>query len=235
LRARRGKAGLRILDLGCSYGIMSAFLRHDLDLAALQARYGDDPDATRIPDELYRSDAAWFAASRRSDGLTIVGIDPAGAAVDYARATGLIDEGCALSLEDDAPLADDVMKMLSGLDLIFSTGVIGYAGVRTIERLLALNGKTRPWLLNFVLRGVDYHPIAQLLAGEGYVTARDRNVYRQRKFADADERERWLGNLRRQGVDAAGYELAGYSCAELFLSRPAAEADGEPLLATVLL
>jgi len=235
LRARRNRKTLRVLDLGCSYGIMSAFLRHDLDLDALHKHYHDGYDTARAPEDVYRSDADWFAASRRDDGLAIVGIDPAGPAVDYAGATGLIDDGCALSLENDAPLAGDVARMLSGLDLVFSTGVIGYAGVQTIRRLLALNVATQPWLLNFVLRGVDYGPIAQFLAGEGYVTARDRNIYRQRKFAGDEERERWLDNLRRQGIDAAGCETTGYSCAELFLSRPAAEAAGPPALATALL
>jgi len=235
LRALRGKKKLRVLDLGCSYGIMSAFLRHDLDLGALHERYGEGYDATRTPDEIYRDDAGYFAASRHRNDLTIVGIDPSRAAVDYARATGLIDDGCALSLENETPLADDVASALSGLDLVFSTGVIGYAGVQTIRRLLALNETTRPWLLNFVLRGVDFDPIARFLAGEVYVTARDRNVYRQRKFASEEERDRWLDNLRRQGIDAAGCETTGYSCAELFLSRPAAEANGPPLLATALL
>lgn len=235
LRTLRGKKTLRVLDLGCSYGIMSAFLRHDLDLGALHKHYGAGYDTARTPDEIYRDDAGYFTASRRRSDLAIVGIDPSRPAVDYARATGLIDDGCALSLENEAPLADDVARVLSGLDCIFSTGVIGYAGVQTIKRLLALNETTQPWLLNFVQRGVDYNPIAQFLAGEGYVTARDRNVYRQRKFAGAEERERWLDNLRHQGIDAAGYETTGYSCAELFLSRPAAEAAGPPVLAAVLL
>ena len=235
LRVLRGKSTLRVLDLGCSYGIMSAFLRHDLDLAALHRHYGEGYDAARAPDEIYRDDAGYFTASRRRNDLAIVGIDPSGPAVDYARATGLIDESCALSLENEMPLADDAARALSGLDLIFSTGVIGYAGVQTIKRLLALNGTTQPWLLNFVLRGVDYAPIAQFLAGNGYVTARDRNVYRQRRFAGEEERNRWLDNLQTQGIDAAGYETTGYSCAELFLSRPAAESAGPPVLAAVLL
>lgn len=235
LRAQRNKKTLRVLDLGCSYGIMSAFLRHDLDLPALHKHYGEGYDVTRSSDDIYRDDAGYFTASRRRNDLAIVGIDPSRPAVDYARATGLIDDGCALSLEDETPLADDVTRVLSGLDLIFSSGVIGYAGVQTIKRLLALNGTTQPWLLNFVLRGVDYNPIAQFLAGEGYVTARDRNIYRQREFASEEERDRWLDNLRRQGIDAAGYETTGYSCAELYLSRPAAEVTGPPVLAAVLL
>jgi SAM-dependent methyltransferase len=235
LRALRNTKTLRVLDLGCSYGIMSAFLRHDLDLAALYKHYGGAYDVRRSPEEIYRDDAGYFTASRRRNDLTIVGIDPSGPAVDYARATGLIDDGCALSLEDETPLVDDVTEVLSGLDLIFSTGVIGYAGVQTIRQLLAFNETTRPWLLNFVLRGVDYNPIGQFLASEGYVTARDRNVYRQRKFAGEEERNRWFDNLRRQGIDASGYETTGYSCAELFLSRPAAEAAGPPVLAPVLL
>lgn len=235
LRALRGKKILRVLDLGCSYGIMSAFLRHDLDLVALHKHYCEGHDATRTPDEIYRDDAGYFTANRRRSDLAIVGIDPSRPAVDYARATGLIDDGCALSLENETLLADDAAGALSGLDLIFSTGVIGYAGVQTIRRLLALNGAAQPWLLNFVLRGIDYDPIARFLAGEGYVTARARNVYRQRKFAGEEERNRWLDNLRTHGIDAAGYETTGYSCAELFLSRPAAEAVGPPVLAAVLL
>lgn len=234
LRAQRGKTKLRVLDLGCSYGIMSAFLRHRLTLADLE-RHFHDADPARPLAAVIASDREYFAASRHDDDLTIVGIDPAAAAIAYAKATGLIDDGCALSLEDDAPLADEVAEILSGFDLVFSTGVIGYAGVATIMRLLALNEATRPWFLNFVLRGVDYVPIMQLLTARGYVTARDRNVYRQRRFAGEEERARWLDNLRRQGVDAAGYETTGYSCAELYLSRPAAEADGPPLLEAALL
>jgi SAM-dependent methyltransferase len=235
LRERRKRDALRVLDLGCSYGIMSACLRHDLGLGDLYRHYHAGYDTARPLDAIYDDDAHFFAAGRRDDRLVLVGIDPAEPAVDYARAVGLVDDGCARSLEDDAPLPDTLAAMLSGHDLIFSTGVIGYAGLRTIERLLALNAASRPWLLNFVLRGVDYHPIAQFLAGQGYVTARDAHVHRQRRFAGAEEQARWLENLRRQGVDPAGYESTGYSCAALYLSRPAAEAEGPPGLATALL
>jgi len=235
IRSARGKDNLRILDLGCSYGIMSAFLRHSLGLPDLYAHYHDGYDLTHPLDEIVRADISFYQANRSDDGLTIVGIDPSEPAIAYAKATGLLDDGAALSLEGEAPVPEAACTMLSDLDLVFSTGVIGYAGVRTITRLLELNTQSRPWMLNFVLRGVDYYPIAQYLNEQGYVTGRDRNVYRQRRFAGAEERTRWLDNLRRNGVDAAGYETTGYSCAELFLSRPADEAAAAAALTPALI
>ena len=235
IRNARGKDNLRILDLGCSYGIMSAFLRHALGLGDLYAHFHSGYDITRPLEQIVRADIGFYQANRSDDGLTIIGIDPSEAAIAYAKSTGLIDNSIALSLEGEAPVPEAACAKMSGLDLIFSTGVIGYAGVRTITRLLELNAQSRPWVLNFVLRGVDYYPIAQYLTGQGYVTARDRNVYRQRRFASAEERARWLDNLRRNGVDAAGYETTGYSCAELFLSRPASEAAKPPAFTPALI
>jgi len=81
-----------------------------------------------------------------------------------------------------------------------------------------------PWLAHFVLRMFPFEPVADCLAGYGYETIGYERVFRQRRFASAQEQALVLDTLAEVGVDSRGLEADGWLYARLFLSCPRGEA-----------
>jgi hypothetical protein len=218
-----------VLDLCCSYGVNAALLRHDLTLDRLTGHYDRLDDLT--PEVLATVDEAYFAARRRRPRLTVLGIDSAGPAVDYAVRTGLLTAGWSEDLEVDEP-SPGLAAGLAEVGLVISTGGVGYIGARTFDRILrAVPRPAELWLVVFVLRVFDYAPIADILAGHGLVTEKLPATFRQRRFADHDEYEATLHDLELRGLDPTGREAGGWLHAECFVTRPAAEAARIPAAA----
>ena len=224
LRHLREKS-VRVLDLGCSYGVNGALLKHDMTMLHLYDHWGQDRLRDVSPEAILMHDRRFFADREASHGFEVIGIDRAERAVAFARETGLIDEGVVADLEA-GPLPDSAISELADIDLVTSTGCIGYVTKKTFERLLpAVTRGHRPWMANFVLRLWEFEPIEATLSDWGYVTERLENkTFKQRRFVSDGERERVLHRLRERGIDPAGKEAEGHLHAEFFLSRPAADA-----------
>ena len=114
-------------------------------------------------------------------------------------------------------------------DLIISTGCVGYATETSLERLLEPSRETHPWMAHLVLRMFDFGPSEEMLSRHGYVTEKLDGLFRQRRFASAEERQHVLDNLGRLGVDAGGAEENGWYFAELHVARPEDVARSMPL------
>ena len=224
LRRLRGKP-VRVLDLGCSYGVNGALLKHDMTMLQLYDHWGRDRLRDVSPEAVMAHDRRFFADREASRTFEVIGLDRAERAVAYAREIGLIDEGVVANLEAEI-LPDSADSKLADIDLLVSTGCVGYVTKRTFERLLpAVAGDRPPWMANFVLRLWDFEPIEATLSDWGYVTEKLENrTFRQRRFVSDDERERALQRLRERGIDPAGKEAEGHLHAELYLSLPAADA-----------
>src|SRR3546814_20218661 len=54
------------------------------------------------------------------------------------------------------------------------------------------------------------------------------STFVQRRFRNEEEFERSLGALKARGIDTSGFEADGLFQAELFVSRPAADARAMP-------
>ncbi|GAB7030225.1 class I SAM-dependent methyltransferase [Streptomyces platensis subsp. malvinus] len=229
LRRRRGdRPPLSVVDLCCSYGVNAALLNHRLSLTDLYARYaGDRPDGPTTG-QLTEEDRTFYATRRRAEAVRMTGIDAAERAVGYARAVGLLDHGFAENLELDEP-SPELRAVLAGTDLITVTGGVGYISARTFGRLFDCVSRP-PWVAAFVLRTVSYRPVSALLARAGLVTEQlTTRTFRQRQFADADERRAAFEALARRGLSIAGKESDGFYHADFYLSRPAAEVAELPL------
>ncbi|MFG2291292.1 hypothetical protein ACGFOU_35095 [Streptomyces sp. NPDC048595] len=227
-RHRSDRPPLNVVDLCCSYGVNAALLNHRLSLADLYGRYTryrPDVPTTR---QLIEADRTFFATRRRDEAVRITGLDAAGNAVDYAKAVGLLDHGFAENLEIDEP-SPALRRTLAGTDLITVTGGVGYITARTFGRLFDCMSAP-PWVAAFVLREVSYRPVSALLARAGLVTEKlTTRTFRQRRFADGDERRAAFEALAGRGLSIAGKEADGYYHADLYLSRPAAEVAAVPL------
>ena len=224
-REATGTAKAKIVDVGCSYGVNAALLKHDLSLDDLYRLYGSA--APGDAGTLLARDRALFADVADED-LAVVGIDAAERAVAYAVDAGILDAGISTNLETDTPSGAD-RRAVEGTDMIISTGCVGYVTETSLEHLVEAGRDRGAWMANFVLRMFDYAPIEEMLAGHGYVTEKlEGALFPQRQYVSAEEREHVLDNLGRLGVAPDEAELDGWYLAELHVSRPADRA-GPPL------
>lgn len=226
----RGKRRLAVLDLCCGYGVNGSLLRHRLGMADLYERYAD-PGLDRLgSEELARADRRFYETRRRGDEAaqalvgSILGLDPADKAVDYAERTGLIDRGAALNLEREE-LPAELRRDLAEVDLITVTGGMGYVTEVTFRKLLsATRPEARPWIVSFPLRGLDLSPFEKVFRDHGLVCeAWEEDPIPQRRFADEAERRRTLQRLEDNGLDAEPERESGRLLALCHLARPAAE------------
>jgi SAM-dependent methyltransferase len=229
LRRLRGNS-VHVLDLGCSYGVNAALLKHDLSMPELYEGWGQEALADATPEDCVAFARRFFGDLDEQEDLSVIGLDQAESAVAFAEEAGLLDEGLAVNLET-GPLPDGAADDLARIDLVTSTGCVGYVTEKTFERLLpAVTRGRAPWIGNFVLRMFPFDAIEETLDDWGYVTEKlEGRTFIQRRFASAEEQDQVLGQLRERGIDPTGMETEGHLLAEFYLSRPAAEVAGAPI------
>lgn len=217
-----------VLDVGCSYGINAAVHRFPLTFGGLRHRYARREMKALSADELMRLDRNFYAAWPDGGLARFIGLDVSAPAIRYATNAGLLDQGIVADLENNALSKDDA-RIISNVDVIMSTGCIGYVTEKTFDKLLDATGKT-PWIISFVLRMFPFDSLAETVAQRGLVTERLAGVtFIQRRFRDAEEFENSLATLAKLGVDSTGLESEGLFHADLILSRPEADARAMPL------
>lgn len=219
-----------VLDLGCSYGVNAALLKHDLSISDLYDHWGQEKLADATPEEVIECDKHFFADLDEAKDIEVIGLDAAENAVEFAEETGLLDEGLAVNLECE-PLTEAAKEELASVDLVTSTGCVGYLTEKSFNRLLpAITKGQRPWLANFVLRMFPFDAIEETLKKYGYVTEKlEGQTFIQRNFTSSEEQGRVLGQLREQGIDPTGKETEGNLLAEFYLSRPKKDAAKVPI------
>ena len=229
LRRNRGDA-VRILDIGCGYGANAAMLKHDFSLRDLYDHWGQKRLESATVEEIVEYDRKFFSRIERDETIEVIGLDRSINAVAFAENVGLLDRGVIADLESE-PLPDQDRSDLDAVDLAISTGVVGHVTEKSFERLLpVIAADRRPWLANFVLRFFPYARIERTLEKWGYVTEKlPREAFVEREFVSADEQAAVLDRLNAAGVDPAGMEDQGHLLAEFYLSRPAEQAERQPL------
>jgi SAM-dependent methyltransferase len=221
---------IRILDLGCSYGVNAALLKYDLSMPELYEHWGQKGLEDASTEEIVECDQRYFANLGDPENIKMIGLDQAENAIEFAEEVGLLDEGLAVNLETE-PLPGPAKEELVEVDLVVSTGCVGYVTEKTFERLLPAVTRNRPpWLANFVLRMFPFEPIEETLNDWGYVTEKlEGRTFVQRRFSSAEEQEQVLEQLHEQGIDPTGKETEGHLLAEFFLSRPMSDAANMPI------
>lgn len=225
LRANAGKPGLKLVDLGCSYGVNGALLKWGFDLEEVYSHYKKSSAQTNDRQTLLRLDREWLKA-RQSDHqarkLQIIGVDIAKNALDYALDAQFID-GMIDGDFEQAKLDDLQRDVIAGAELIISTGCIGYITHKTISALLDALAPRQPWMAHFVLRMFSFDDMQEMLEARGYKTIKSRHPVRQRQFSSPLERQKVLERLSSMPVETRDLEQQGWYYADLFLSRPAGD------------
>ena len=221
---------VRVLDLGCSYGVNAALLKHNLSLKELFEHWGQKKLEDATSEEVIANDRHFFADLSEPEDIEVIGLDQAKNAIAYAEDVGQLDEGFAINLETNL-LPATAKKELASVDLVASTGCVGYVTETSFERLLpAITQGRSPWMGNFVLRMFPFDAIEDTLNDWGYVTEKLANqTFFQRRFASTHEQDQMLVKLRDQGVDPTGLEAEGDLLAEFYLSRPIKDAAEMPI------
>lgn len=187
LRAR-GRA-VRMLDIGCSYGINGAILRHGLKFAELNRLFA--LNVSREPSlAAVEARAALDLAGVQCE-LSYGGLDTSQPAVRFALDAGILQHGIIADLEaNPGALTDSDRAWLGHANLLVSTGAIGYVTDRSLDVLLGAmaDQASRAIVLFTVLRAFETRPIEQVLARHG-MQARvvPDLLLPQRKFSNATE------------------------------------------------
>ncbi len=216
-----------VLDVCCSYGIVTTLMTTDLSMDDLTAHYAAARRESLSTDELTAGDRDLLRDHRRPDPVRTIGIDIAEHAVQYAVDVGALEHGVAENLETDEP-SPHLVDLLSGVDLITTTGGVGYVTGSTFQRLLR-HAPPTVTVASLCLRTYDYAEVQDTLDAHGLVTERAEGTVRQRRFVDDDERAWAIDAVRERGHDPSGLEDDGYYHADLFVSRPASQVASAPL------
>lgn len=221
---------VHILDLGCSYGVNAALLKHDLSINELYRHWSDNGLNGATPEEVVEQGKRYFSKLEERERIEISGLDVAENAVAFAEEVGLLEEGYAINLESE-PLSDSASEDLTSVDLVTSTGCIGYVTERSFNHLLpAVVSGRKPWIANFVLRMFPFDTIADTLSDWGYRTEKlEGETFVQRRFASQEEQDQVQEQLLELGIDPRGHETEGFHLAEFYLSRPEKDAKAMPL------
>jgi SAM-dependent methyltransferase len=225
----RSKSKLRIIDVGCSYGINAAMLKGDLEMEQLYSLYAPEVTAKAKRNQLLARDQSLMDNIVKDGDLEVVGLDASTSAIQYAVEANLLDDGVSADLETGRP-SPEVAAVLDGADLVISTGCVGYVGEDTFESLLEINAPKKPWMVHFVLRMFPFSGIQKTLDELGYLTEKiEGKTFLQRRFASGDEKNHVLERLASLGIDPKGLESEGWYHAEAFISRPAEDCERLPL------
>lgn len=219
-----------VLDLGCSYAINGALMKYALHYEALRQRYTAPSLQTLSNEQMLELDRHYYRAWPKNEGVRVVGLDISENAIRYAEACGVLDRGLAIDLESRDLTADEAAD-LADVDIIVSTGCIGYVTSKTFERILkAVRPGRAPWVASFVLRMFPFDDIAATLTKHGLVTEPyEGATFVQRRFASRDEMEATIQAVEGRGLDSYGREAEGLFHANLFLSRPRGEIERRPI------
>jgi len=194
-----------VLDIGCSYGMSSALLKTTYDFEDLIGFYADEA-SRNLADCV--EETRHFLDQRPSgrDNVKVVGLDCSRPAVEFAEAAELLDGGIARNLEEPgATLAPGERALVSGCDVLFSAGTIGYVSNRTVNTVLdAFLQEERshlgPVAVMSILQLFDPEPVAGAFGDHGLEFVQLPVQVAQRRFADAAEHARVVETLAQRGV-----------------------------------
>ncbi|MBD3232307.1 MAG: hypothetical protein GF315_01140 [candidate division Zixibacteria bacterium] len=221
---------VQMLDVGCSYGIGSAFVRYGCSFEEIIGFF-----ASRAPED-YASccevTRMWLNVTSPICNIRSVGLDNSGPAIKFALGSGLLDGGIARDFENPEVMpTEDEQGWIRSCNLLVSTGAIGYVTEKTLNKILPYFGKDHPsdfgpLAVITILRIFDSEPIIDCFKRFGFDFQRVEGIrLPQRDFVDEVERVKVLEILREKGLDASEFEEAGTHYADLYVAAPAEQID----------
>jgi len=224
VRSRTRGGPVRMLDIGCSYGIGSALIRYGLSVEDMKAFFASHPETPY--QESIEATRAWLSEAPHSCDVECIGLDSSGPAVSFAEDVGLLDAGIARDFEvPDAEPTFEERTWFRGCNLLISTGAVGYLTDRTFEAILPHWAKDihgfGPAAVLTILRMFDPSPIRSIFERHGFKFGVVPGIrLPQRRFADDQERAKVLSLLHDRKIDTRGWEETGKHFADLYIAAP---------------
>jgi hypothetical protein len=223
---------VRMLDLGCSYGVGSALVKYGFSFSEIADFFARDPDSNSH--QCIKDTREWLAENEPDNPISCIGADSSEEAIHFGTESGLLDEGMARDLESDPRLAPEECALIQKCNLLISTGAIGYVGERTLNPILQQLGKNRhrphgPYIVVTILRMFSPELITKTFAAHGFKFLQVPEVHlRQRRFHNETEEEETIKAVQKRGLETDILEADGYHHADLFVGAP--ESDHPDLM-----
>ncbi|NQT83602.1 hypothetical protein HQ563_11280 [bacterium] len=226
LKERNGEAWpVQMLDVGCSYGMGSAFVKYGCSFDEIVAFF-----SSRAPKD-YASCCEvmrmWLNVTSPVSDMRCVGLDSSAPAIQFGLDSGLLEGGLSRDLEDADVLPTETdVKWFRSCNFLMSTGAIGYVSERTFSKVLPHLGKDHPsdfgpFALVTTLRMFDIEPIYRIFKQSGLrLTSVPGIRLPQRNFADESEQMQICRILHDKRIDTKKYEDEGTLFADLFVAAP---------------
>jgi hypothetical protein len=212
-----------MLDIGCSYGTGSAFVKYGCSFDEMVAFF-----STRAPEDFHEACEAvdaWLNVTPDPNNVRCVGLDSSAPAIHFAKEAGMIDYGIARNFEDpDVTPTEEECSWLRKCNLLISTGSIGYITDRTMNEVLKHAGKNHedefgPVAVTTILRMFESESIRDSFEKHGFRYEKVPGIMlSQRRFTDEDEQQGVLDILRDKNIDTKGWEEEGRLFAELYIA-----------------
>jgi hypothetical protein len=226
LLERNGDAWpVQMLDVGCSYGMGSAFVKYGCSFDEMVAFF-----SSRAPRQYHAACEAmrmWLNITPPACDVRAVGLDSSKPAIDFAMDAGVLDGGIARDFEQpDAVPTEEESAWFRSCNLLISTGAIGYVTEHTLDVILRDLGKDYPgdfgpFAVVTILRMFDHSPIKTAFESRGFTFGAVPGVrLPQRRFTDKEERQKVLSVLHDRSLDTSEWEDRGKHHADLFIAAP---------------
>lgn len=212
----------QLLDVGCSYGIGSAFVKYNCTFDELVAFF-----SSRAPKDYTTACEAtrqWLNVAAPEFDVRCVGLDTSKPAIQFAMDAGLLDGGITCNFENNETPSKEDLGWIRGCNLLMTTGAIGYVTEQTLDMVLSNLGKSHPSCFGpiavmTILRMFDTEQIKRCFERHGFSFCRIPDVrLPQRNFADEDERLQILSVLHDRKVDTTKWEDKGKLFADLYVA-----------------
>ena len=214
---------INILDLGSSYGINSALMKHDLTMAKLNKFFLAETEPTKKETKQF-----YEKCSINSD-MRFYQIDISDEALKFSEEMNLCEKGINVNLDDEKV---ELLESLPKIDVVIATGCIGYIGYMAFVNLLKLIENRQsdsiedkgehgyPIFAFSVLRIFDMNDIEKTFERYNYtIIKKDMKPTIQRKFSDNEEKDETVSMLHRMGVSTKEYENDGNFYADFYVAK----------------
>ena len=210
---------VKILDLGSSYGINSALLNHELVMSEL-----DEFFVENNPHPSIKLTQNFFDDLPNNDpNLEFYLVDISSAALSFAEKAGLCQGSFCVNLEKE-PVPRGLRQVMHDIDLIISTGCVGYIGWKSFAKIFEMIGRERDPLPVFaftILRIFPPDGIKRIFRENNFDLIKTRvGPLKQRKFYDEREKEETAKLLRSREINTKNLEDTGYYYADLYVGGP---------------
>jgi hypothetical protein len=213
------KRPVKILDLGSSYGINSALLNHDLVMSEL-----DEFFVENNPEPSIQSTQNFFdELPTTNPNLQFCLVDTSSRALNFAENAGLCEDSFCVNLEKET-VPSKFQQKIHDIDLIISTGCVGYIGWKSFTKLFSNIEDDRGPLPVFaftVLRIFQMDDIEKVFKENNFELLKTKiGPLKQRQFCNEIEMNDTLDLLTSRNINTKNLEETGYYFADFYVGGP---------------